>query len=1210
MSNNNSTQNTISPVLRDQANMYDNAIEVLTKLADSLISNETEIELTLKNSAGEPTKISIPSLFNFDSEIKRLSDAVDSLSGTGSSAYVRQSDGSYKRIITSKRTAAPGRITGMPIPTEFNRKNNWFFENFLSPLLYISFDLSNMVEPGVNRVAVKRMILDLDTEEKEELFNSELSGRNDLDFENTVIFLNSRGISYFIDDDYYDIPAPKLRYEGGFGVVSYYDESTATGTLRHYKLSNIRYTDRTDSFTNSKELKSGDKLLLDDGSRFEITFIDTSTRYVNLKRLSGKSAIKIGDNVLLLETEERTSKQLNINIGYGEKQILFVSPIDTEKNIASSKYSNGVCFDSNLLIFKGADSEEMTLAEYYSKEVTDFGMMIMGLSKERNIPTILGRIPNAPSISSENFKVVQINDHIRQEDLTNNIKSKIATKTKLKSDLKKIDSELADIGSRIQQVRRDSTEYSELESQTSIKIEEKTVKIRELDSLTTDLALIYRNNPIDIIRPKRRVRGFWKIPDPKTDDRTGKQEVIGFNIRYRYLSKEGSGKNPLRLDYPSSGDTIEEGLFSNWNLIKTKTRTKVYDDDSGTFRWDDEDTSNPDAVNSNQLDIPISPGESVEIAIQSISEAGYPSNPLVSEFSNIVKIDYPEELTDDIDLYRILEEAAREEERALIYRQIESYGLDRHFRDTRTVDNRYFAHNANDLSSGFNDTQGSVLSVYDVIKDLRKELSDLKLQIGNRTNVSVDTSNGTASSGKLTVFIEGKDRFGNRVRYDVNNQSIVDLTPPSYFSVVKNREENQRRGAIVKETYDLVLMNTGSGVLRLSSQYPGSTYEELPEINGTNLTWRGTSFADDFYRTNLRYSAVPVRYSSFSEWESVANFRSMFGFGQQQSKQTCGQFIYSRYKDITGTRDLYGPGSKIQPDYLKTSSSTSVQRNYVWNGSYNNPLNNSGVVNQYSLQPTGNGALSNFSIHVDHPDVMEKKISSSQINPEKSLSIMNTMEHSSYVNIEKSNRGFDIQQEVYRNDAGKFLKFGFREEDRFLIGDSTTGMYLYMNPRKPEDIQVNGVGSKSFIEINAGERITVPIVVEYRMTDYMDESDIYRANNGNNPNSLNTNPIRTQYLGVVGGYSSKNISRKDINIEYEKTIGLDIYREDKTAFSFDVRVNAVFGSSKNTITINGLTDSNDRDTIDRTDLINRGGDATVVVVDSSTLSTNTLTNKI
>lgn len=65
-------------------------------------------------------------------------------------------------------------------------------------------------------------------------------------------------------------------------------------------------------------------------------------------------------------------------------------------------------------------------------------------------------------------------------------------------------------------------------------------------------------------------------------------------------------------------------------MVTSLTREQVWDDETGTYIWKDEQSADGDVININQIDIPIRYGEKVEIKARSISEAGYPRNPAKS----------------------------------------------------------------------------------------------------------------------------------------------------------------------------------------------------------------------------------------------------------------------------------------------------------------------------------------------------------------------------------------------------------------------------------------------------------------------------------------------------------------------------------------------------------------------------------------------------
>jgi hypothetical protein len=542
--------------------------------------------------------------------------------------------------------------------------------------------------------------------------------------------------------------------------------------------------------------------------------------------------------------------------------------------------------------------------------------------------------------------------------LTKEIKNKVADKTRLRNQIENLEVEISNLSSKYRLSNSDSGERSSIETQLESAVNQKKNKIVEYNSVLSSLNLIYKENPIDRIRPKYRVRGFWEIPSPQYDSRTGNQEVVQFNVQYRYLSQSGKQAETQELSFNESGN-VQTGIFSNWNEIKTEPRKKYYDLNEDKFIFNENNVKDVSQINVNQLDIPITPGESVEFRIQSVSEAGYPSNPLLSSWSASTVIKFPEELNSEIDLYSVLEESAREEERALILNQLQNYDLERHVRSSRLVNNRYFSHDANEIDSGLQDSNGKILSVEEELRNLRNQIESIKNEVQTQIQNPVEIKSGT-----MEVYIEGKDRKGNNIRYSVKNGSTVELQPPSYFDIIQKLPKGDRRGAVIKENYNLVIHNTGNGNLQLNSKFPGATFESLPTIQGSNLIWRGSSFFDDDYKLLRRYDMAPVRYSSFKSYNEIKDNSSRFGYGYQMSSQVSGQFIYARYKDLSGTKTLFLEGDQLKPTQLPSQSNTfGNKKSFIWDGNWYNPtVTAPNELNPYTMAPTGNGILNEFKV--------------------------------------------------------------------------------------------------------------------------------------------------------------------------------------------------------------------------------------------------------
>ena len=61
------------------------------------------------------------------------------------------------------------------------------------------------------------------------------------------------------------------------------------------------------------------------------------------------------------------------------------------------------------------------------------------------------------------------------------------------------------------------------------------------------------------------------------------QNIVQFNIRYRYLSLAGNAPGTDKMDYIDNDGTKKSGHFSNWNPLKSDIRKKQYDATKGFY---------------------------------------------------------------------------------------------------------------------------------------------------------------------------------------------------------------------------------------------------------------------------------------------------------------------------------------------------------------------------------------------------------------------------------------------------------------------------------------------------------------------------------------------------------------------------------------------------------------------------------------------------
>lgn len=1132
------TSNSFSGLLQQFMGLQTNAMQIIGKLSECVTSNKDTVELNLKNDDGSNQIFQIPSMGYLKNRIDLLEKNIETLSGLNdSNAKIRMPDGTYKTIFTASVAKDPTPIGNLVPPTSFKTRSNWFFESFLNPLLYVNFDISSFVDQETERVRVLRLILNLDTQEKINYFNNNIKGKNDIVYETLLEELQKRNISWTVDDDIISMEPAIARFSGSFDVINVIEDEvpttingqTITIKNRYYRLSKINYTDNLENVTDNKILKNGDILLSGNNTKYLVESVDSDKYLVKLKRISGLEPIKIGINTLEIYSPTFAEKDINVNIGFNEYQIIFLKPIDAKFEIIATKWSPGTGFYSNELIIN-TPSGNIQLEDYYKQEVIDFGSSLLSLAKEKPVPSVYGELPNAPILNTNNFKVVQINKHKTNTKDLEEIKKLQAEKTSLLSELQNIDS-----GIEKKKLELNSTNFQSdidrkaVQNELDNLIKNKSSKTNLYTTIVNDLVTKAKDKNPEDFKPKYRVRGFWPFPDAKKSLKTNPQEVIQFEIQYRYLRPDGGTSGVDQFNFQENGLT-RRPAYSEWIPAKTDIRKKHFNETTGFFEWTIEDVEDADTPNINQLDIPIGRGEKVEIKIKSVSEAGWPMNALTSDWSEAIVIDFPSDLDVGDENSFILSKATVEESRISFQQELNSRGLDLHLVSSFTKGDKYYAHGSADIASGFFTPEGNVINLFEKIKDMQSQIDNL-------------TSLISAAKGALSVYIiDGNNKT------KISNNSKTQLFAGFYDEEIGN----SGRGDIITKVYKIHLENSSASTLELISQINGLLEEFLPVSDGSSYV--------DYNYTQRKYDKVPLVLTgveSFNVTNTIGPKQSNF----RQSAQIKGQFLYSRFKDVGLTTDFYSKNGHTHLQYYPYFSGTDVTSQggalggselNIWNG---NITSNTGV---------GGGNISEFSVHLDHPklknidlqyDNANKLIFPNPKESNTSLLRMPQFTISKLTGVNKVQAQYEsVTDYVSTNwpttlpvikdglssdettwDNNYPVKFGFEENDKYLVGSRTTGAYLYIAPLNFDEIIVPGTNflARKKIEFGTNNGISIPLIFQYRLRDY--------------------HPNTAQYpKGFAGGWNQSNVQPNQITLE--KSIGIDILPSQDTLFSMDITI--------------------------------------------------------
>ena len=917
--------NSLSYFLEQALILEKNSLETVAKVSDAVTSQKDTVTITLTD-PNDPKKTitySIPSFGYLKSEIERLDNSIKTISNleSGSGSRIQLSDGTYRKIVASKLDSEAPTITTTNNITNFNFKSNWLFEDMMNPYLYANVDLSNCVPTETERVLIQRYILNCVNNKQLNYFDSIKNNSTKIDYKSFLKGLLNNGITYVLDENYYDLPPIRRRYSGEFAIDRIL-ENTLTpdgkNILGRLVLKSLSYTDNNSGVENTVTLAKNDILEIKENpatTRYMVTYVDVATNEIRLKRLEGYTPIT-NETIFKISSNQVKKISVEIPVSFDRREVIFIKAIDPDSNIPSSKWSPGIAFYTNDLKYTSPQGVTSKLETFYQKNVVDFGNIILSYSKDYYPSIVEGIKPDAPVLhydseddSASDFKIVQINKQLAEGTEANTFKKLIADKENALSQINN-NNKLVEQQKELIQTTKFTTTAEKLNAQNKLAeyVKNQGTYTALYNSIVNQIKAQYAATYIE--KPKYRVRGFWSIPAPKISKSSGPQQIIQFKVRYRYLSESGVANKEEEFTY-LDGTTNATGRFSNWNEVLTPMRRRVKESD-GTYSWEKVNTADPDQININQLDLPIQNGEQIEIQIKSISEAGFPTNPMESDWSEPVVIafgDFPELQGDDIS-----EIIAQNRVDASVANVVEnmtgnSYA---HMASSFYTNDKYFAHNAESITSGFLSPEQTPITLYDKLYDLQNQITAVSEQI-ERMSATLEVK-----------LIDGED---NTKVYTLTEGGTTYINAGNYVEDKSKIDADKRNGAIITKTYYIDISSDLQSGLEILSKIPGDRLSMCPnsisevsniisnekedivkrnDYKNYDNVLTPNSIASDYYKSKGRYDLVPINLSASDIIDYQICSPNMY-----QSAQCKGQFVYSRFRNVSDTFDMYANEGKI-----------------------------------------------------------------------------------------------------------------------------------------------------------------------------------------------------------------------------------------------------------------------------------------------------------
>ena len=1232
-------QNSISTILPEFLRLFNNSVESFEKVNQAITSSRESVTVNLQNEDGTISRVTIPSFGFLKNSVDRLDKNIQTITNiSGGDSSIRLSDGTFRKLVLAKLPVEAQDVTSLNSVTSFDFKSNWFFEGLINPLLYVTFNLTGQVPIDTERTIVSRFILNTNTQSKINYFNNNFLGKSDIDYTSFLEALANNNIQYVLDNDVVDIPPREKRFFGKFNVIRISEVDVTeevngvsiTTQRKLYKLNKLSYSDTLADFSDTIGLKVGDSLeVVSDpiDTRYVVKQVDSSTNSIVLELVEGSRAVTIGANILQVSSSANDAVALDVSVGFDERCVTFVKPIDPNSKLPAVNWSPGSGFYTSELTTINENGTEETLATFYQQQAVDFGSFLLSFAQDKIPTSKQGLTPNAPILEADDFKVVLINGQVTNGDAIVSLQELNNQKNTLESVLKELDTSIQQKRTRIQTTNY-ATEVERNADRNELQglVTDRSSNSELYSSVVKEIAAKAEDNSVGSVLPKYRARGFWRMPNPRVSPDTGNQDIVKFITRYRYLSADGAA-NPVQEFQFQDGVGKSQGAFSNWVQLESVVRPREKNKVTGLYEWVAIDDDNATSVNINQLDIPVRKGEQIEVQVKSISEAGWPGNPVESEWSNAARIEFPADLSSDSEVERILRENEQDQARVKLEQTLNEMQIDQHLSSSFTANETYYAHTTNVIASGFLSENQTPIDLFSKLVDMNNQLTEFS-EILRR------------ASGRLSVNLV--DELGNTTR--VKQNTLTKVFAGFYQQEVRDLDDP--RGAIVSKTFFINLANAEQTTLQLISRVTGNRGRMVKASENPNFTLAeaegGTAIlpasypwlnnnavnqsdgrtlynSDDAdYNTMRKYDLTPILLTNPSV-PTDQPYGQDISIAPYQSAQNKGQFLFSRFKDVSSEEVFY---NYINPDdeyvinldtaeniYTRvTDTSAPVAGEFIWGGGFDN-------TGAPTTAPDYDGSLSSdcLEVHIEHPYVKslfsfarnynlatrapgsnngdlatiplpiagsaynatgaggsqvlfrQSKFAPLQTDQPKGKTqniylnenvadlngiVGNTPFPTAFTNAQQfvSSPSLNVPNLIDINANGvsysRNVKNSFDPNDQYLLGQKSCGSYLFIASEEHENLQVEGdsVQSTKPIEFGNENSLNVPLIFQYRMTDYFGQGS--GSTGGGKGN-------------VVGDSTGSTV-----NVTYAKRLGFDVYTSINDVFQFDIEVFATYKSDK------------------------------------------------
>ena len=886
--------------------LYENAVNILTAINQSLVSNASEITVDIADTDDTTTTVRIPSFLYMENKIEQLENNFNNLFELPNSgdAWFTKSQDMIKLKMVRSNTAPLSPVMQLNNVYASITDNN-FMNDLVSPKTFLKLNVTNLPD-NIESMFMKKVVIYSKT-----LFD-ELNSANIQSYSDLIAALYNykANVDYKEYDSVLDLPIKKDTYNSSFKIIDipeinnstnpWVDESYGNHKHLSYKicLDTLEYSDEENSAI-SFTLKAGDYICLgNEMVVYKVKNVDLTSNTIIIEETIGHISLQTyqeNSEMIFTLYNENYGRWNYVEVPLEENQYIciFLGTIyNNVRSLLSAPYfvdlSTIVMKDANGNIMKDGFGNDITYLDYYNEYCVNIGDLIKGLT-ESAYPQISNYTPIqlnllqsseqikdvvSLSISGENvLQVVPINKHLTNDSTSEEIINLHAQKNDLNAQLDTLRDNINDTYNTMLNTdfsQTTSVSWQSMQSQINNYYTERTTIQKQLsavidniNSKSTDLKGVG-----DEI--KYRIRGITTVDSLENllhSIANDKCDIIGMDVEYKYKSTSKD---------TSSLTVINSSTFTDWNKLNTIDRQRhlVFDKNINSYKLEYVDYAKTDnIIKWNQIDIPIQSGEDVIIRVRYKLNIGQPFVNIYTPWSDEFTVIFPDEYNDDIELKSIITTNANDTINASFNNTLINEGYQEHIQNKIAAADSIFFHQPDNIYSGFTTSENNLISLKDKLYSMSQDIERYKTLIDNEAN------------SKFSVYLA----------FDEQN---VELSPNT-INNINIYNTDHITGNFIRKEMNLIIKNTGSTPINLYSIFPGNT--SIP------LILSDIEFYNE-YITN--YERVPMIVDN-----TIA-------------PQYLGQWIYFRQNNPYTKRDVYYNTEKQRADDINAISNPDAELLY------------------------------------------------------------------------------------------------------------------------------------------------------------------------------------------------------------------------------------------------------------------------------------------